>query len=259
MRFEKTAVFAGALVLLGAMATEASAQGSPWVELGCRKVSFNVDRDVLSVGRREGRFRSIRLHARGGDIEMLDVKVIYGNGEPEDVAVRHVLRRGGRTAAFDLRGWERNIARVEMFYRAIPNYRGRDAVVCVEGLPGRPAAAAPVPAPGPGAGAWVDFGCRTVSFNVDRDVLRVGRREGRFKAIRLHARGAPVEILDVKVIYANGQPDDVPVRHVLRRGEYTQALDLKGWERRIAQIEMFYRAIPNYRGREAVVCIQGLQ
>ena len=44
-------------------------------------------------------------------------------------------------------------------------------------------------------------------FGKDRDSIRVGRREGRFKAIRLHARGADVELLDVKVFYANGEPE----------------------------------------------------
>jgi len=256
MRFEKAAVFAGTMVLLGAMATDVSAQaqGSAWVELGCRTVSFSVDRDVVRVGRKEGRFKALRVLARGGDVEMLDLKVIYGNGEPEDISVRHILRRGGRTQAFDLRGWERSIAQVEMVYRAVPNYRGREAVVCVEGLPGYGRSAAPA-----SAGAWVDLGCRTVAFSVDRDILRVGRREGRFKAIRLNARSGDVEILNVKVTYANGEPDELQVSHVLRRGGYTRALDLRGRDRNIAQVEMFYRSLPNYKGREAVVCVQGLQ
>ena len=40
-----------------------------WVELGCQKVSFRSERDVIRVGRREGRFTAIRLFARGGDVE----------------------------------------------------------------------------------------------------------------------------------------------------------------------------------------------
>ena len=66
----------------------------------------------------------------------------------------------------------------------------------------------PDPARVPAAN-WVELGCQQVSlFGKDRDSVRVGRREGRFKAIRLHARGADVEMLDLKVIYTNGQPDD---------------------------------------------------
>ena len=75
-----------------------------------------------------------------------------------------------------------------------------------------------------------------------------------------------VEMLDLKVIYANGQPDDVSVRHILREGERTRPLDLKGWERAIDRIEMVYRTninpvniIAKQRISTATVCAEGLQ
>jgi len=180
--------------------------------------------------------------------------VVYGNGQPDDIPVRRVLRRGDRTNPLDLRGADRVIDRVEMVYRAVPNFRGREAVVCVEGL----AQAAPPPPP-PSAGAWVELGCKQVAlFGRDRDTVPVGRREGRFKAIRLHVRGADVEMLDLKVVYANGEPDDIPVRHVIRQGERTRPLDLRGWERSINRVDMVYRTIPNFKGL-ARVCVEGLQ
>ena len=135
---------AGALVMAGALATEAAAQrrdddrrgggDRDWVELGCQKVSFRAERDVVRVGRREGRFTAIRLFARGGDVEMLDLKVIYANGEPDDIRVRHILERGERTRPLDLRGRERSIDRIELVYRALPNRRDREPTVCIEGL-----------------------------------------------------------------------------------------------------------------------------
>ncbi|KAB2915268.1 MAG: hypothetical protein F9K29_13360 [Hyphomicrobiaceae bacterium] len=64
---------------------------------------------------------------------MLDLKVIYANGEPDDIRVRHFIRQGERTRPLDLRGWERAIDRVEMVYRTVPNFKGV-ATVCVEGL-----------------------------------------------------------------------------------------------------------------------------
>ena len=57
--------------------------------------------------------------------------------------------------------------------------------------------------------------------------------EGRFKAIRLMARGNDVEMLDLKVVYANGAPDDIPVRSMIRQGSHTRPLDLRGRERAI--------------------------
>ena len=85
----------------------------------------------------------------------------------------------------------------------------------------------------------------------------MGRREGRFKAIRLAARGNDVEMLDLKVVYANGEPDDIPVRSLIRQGSQTRPLDLRGRERAIQQIDMTYRSRPNFRG-QATVCAEGL-
>ena len=106
---------------------------------------------------------------------------------------------------------------------------------------------------------WVDLGCKQVNFiGADRDSIRVGRREGRFKAIRLQAKGNDVEMLDLKVIYANGAPDDIPVRAMIRQGTRTRPLDLRGRERAIHQIDMVYRKPLNFRGL-ATVCVEGLE
>jgi len=143
---------AGALALASTLATDALAQRGErwererergerergyrgeWVELGCKEVSFRVDRDVLPVGRQEGRFYAIRLYARGGAVEMLNLRVIYANGDPDNIAVRHILDRGERTRPLDLQGRARSIRNIEMVYRALPNRRDREPVVCVEGL-----------------------------------------------------------------------------------------------------------------------------
>jgi hypothetical protein len=128
---------AGAFALAGTLTTDALAQrrGEEWVELGCKAVSFRVDRDVVPVGRREGRFYALRLYARGGDVEMLDLRVIYANGDPDDIRVRRVLERGERTRPLDLRGERaRSIQRIELLYRALPNRRDREPTVCIEGL-----------------------------------------------------------------------------------------------------------------------------
>jgi hypothetical protein len=129
---------AGALVLAGTLVTDAGAQRGErerdWVELGCKEVNFRVDRDVLEVGRREGRFRAIRLYARGGDVELLGLRVIYARGEPDEYRIRYILERGERTRRIDLRGRARSIDSVEMVYRALPNRRDREPRVCIEGL-----------------------------------------------------------------------------------------------------------------------------
>ncbi len=134
------AAIAAALVCTGLVATDAEAQRRDrdggrdrWVELGCRQVSFlGADRDTIRVGRSEGRFKAIRLTARGNDVEMLDLKVVYANGAPDDIPVRAMIRQGTRTRPLDLRGWERSIRQIDMIYRKPLNFRG-SATVCAEG------------------------------------------------------------------------------------------------------------------------------
>jgi len=141
MQFKKLAVLASALMCTGLAASDVLAQGRDndrragrWVELGCQQVSlFGKDHDTVRVGRREGRFKAIRLHARGADVELRSVRVIYTNGQPDDLPTRHFLRQGGYTPPLDLRGWERAIDRVDMVYKTVPNFKGI-ATVCVEGL-----------------------------------------------------------------------------------------------------------------------------
>jgi hypothetical protein len=91
-----------------------------WVELGCQQVSFiGRDRDTIRVGRREGRFKAIRLKARGNDVEVLDLKVVYSSGAPDDISVRSRLRAGGQTRPLDLKGRQQAIDRVEMVYKSL--------------------------------------------------------------------------------------------------------------------------------------------
>jgi hypothetical protein len=103
-----------------------------WVTLGCRDVNWAVDRDVIRVDRRDGRFSAIRLRVAGNDVRILDLKVIYGNGAPDDISVRAVIRAGQTSGPLDLKGRDRAIDRIQMIYEARRNFRGR-ATVCVDG------------------------------------------------------------------------------------------------------------------------------
>ena len=107
-----------------------------WVDLGCQQVSVRGrDRDTIRVGRREGRFRAIRLAARGNDVEVLRLSVVYGNGNPDELDVQRVIRSGDRTEAIDLKGRDRAIERIDVTYRQRPNFSGR-ATVCAQGMLG---------------------------------------------------------------------------------------------------------------------------
>lgn len=129
MRLGQATVVAGALASLALVPTAAQAR---WEQLGCQKVGFMVDKDIVRVGRGEGKFRAIRLKVSGNKVHMLDLKVIYANGAPDDIPVREEIRAGGQTKPLDLKGDRRAIKQIEMAYRSQPNFKGQ-ATVCVEG------------------------------------------------------------------------------------------------------------------------------
>jgi hypothetical protein len=87
---------------------------------------------VIVAGKDAGRFRTIRLTVKGNDVFMRDLKVIYGNGDPEELRVHTLIRAGTASNNLDLKGDRRGIARVEMTYQARPEFTG-GAEVCVEG------------------------------------------------------------------------------------------------------------------------------
>jgi hypothetical protein len=245
-----------ALALL-VMAMPASARDGRWELLGQKSVGFGVDRDVVTVGAKDGRFTAIQLRVKGNDIELLDIDVIYGNGQRDDLQVRSIIRAGSATRAIDLKGQNRVIDRVVLKYRSRPNFRGQ-AVVEVWGLEPRlegrgPGGHSPVFGfRGAPASKWEQLGAQSVDYQVDRDVIRVGRKDGRFKRILLRVEGNDIELVDIKVVYGNGQRDDLSGRRVIRAGGHTGVLDLKGDARVIDRVELVYRSNPNIRGRARV-------
>lgn len=245
---------AGAVaLLLTLMIAPSQAQRGPggdrWVNLGEKSVGFLVDRDILRVNQkadwfdREGPFRALRFTAQGNDIEMINVRVVYLNGFAEDFPINQRLR-ARQSITVDLRGERSYIQHLEFVYRSRLNFKGQatlriDAEAVRRGPPG----------PGPGGPRVELLGSQKIGFKVDRDVLRVGRKEGRFRRIALRAIDNDIEILDLKIFYGRGPADDVQVRRVLRAGQRSDPIDLRGNEPRVIdRIEFVYRARPNFRG-----------
>jgi hypothetical protein len=225
-----------------------------WELLGEKKVDRRGDRDTIRVGRKEGRFEKIALEVKDNDVEINDLKVFFLRGPPQDVQVRERIREGKRTRPIDLQGGDRGIDRIELVYRT--RGRGERATVAVYGLKG--GGRGDGRGDGRGAG-WEELGCGNVGIKADRDSIKVGRREGRFSAIQLRVSGNKVNILDLKVIYGRGPPDDIRVRSEIRDGGETRPLDLKGERRVIDRVEMTYK-IPlgiNLIKGPARVCVFG--
>lgn len=229
-----------ALSAIGLASPQASARD---VLIGSTSYEARPIRDTINIGGREGQFRGLRFDVRQSDVEVLEFRVVYGNGSSEDFRVRQFFRAGTSSRVFDLAGRQRAIRQIIVTY--VPSGPARIQFYGVEGGGGGVTA------------NWEQLGCKSVGFLIDRDVIQVGRQDGRFRALRLEVSESPVEFFDLRVVFGNGVKQDIRVRELIRPGERTRPLDLFGENRGIARVEMVYRSIPGFKGK-ARVCVSGL-
>jgi len=223
-----------------------------WEELAQSSVGFGVDRDVIRVGRREGRFSKIAFEVLNNDVQIREATVFFDRGPPQKLAVNEFIRAGARTRPIDFAWGDRFIDRIEFVYRSRPSPRGR-AKVIVYGL-------RQLPPPPPPVARWEELGCSKVGIKPDRDSIRVGRREGRFSAIKLAVRGSKIELIDLTVVYERGPPDQLQVRKKIGDGDETPPLDLRGERGRVIdRVDITYRQTLglNMIKGPATVCVLG--
>ena len=103
---------------------------------------------------------------------------------------------------------------------------------------------------------WVELGCKSVGFLVDRDILRLPS-PGAFGALRLRTAGYDIEMLDLGVSYTGGRLDRYRIGQVIPSGGRTNAIALRETQRPITQLELVYRtrALSTQKTR---LCVDGL-
>jgi hypothetical protein len=97
------------------------------------------------------------------------------------------------------------------------------------------------------------LGEREVDFRADSDVIEVGRREGSFERIRIVVRGAPIQLRDMKVIFADDSVFDPVSRDRILREDSAYVFDLPGQRRIIKRITFQYRSIDRREGKATVL------
>lgn len=249
MRFALRAMVA-AIVLgtTGLLPAMAQAREFP---IGSITYETRPEREVINLSGREGEFRALRFEVRQADAEVLDLRLVYANGQTEDIRVRQVFRAGSSSRVIDIANWRRGVKQIIITY--LPKGPTRIVFFGVDGGGGFN----PPPPPPPGPGNWARLGCKEVRFLVDHDTLKVGR-DGRFAALRLKVKHAPIEMYNLRVTFGNGAVQELRVREVILPGGTSRPIDLVGINRGIDRIEMIYRSIPTSKGT-ADVCIDGLE
>lgn len=226
----KTIRIAGSLFLLLSIGQAALAQRDYRRDfLGQAQVDGLRDYDRITVGRREGRFQGIQIRVGGAPVEFQRVVVNYANGASEEIELRNRIPAGGESRVADLRGNDRAIRSVDFWYSRASRQAGLRPRVYLYGVDY-------VRRPGP----WEYLGQSRVDGRRDHDRIAVGRTEGRFQNIQIRVTGAPILFERVVVHYANGASEEVSLRSRIPAGGQSRPIDLRGGDRAIRSVEVWY-------------------
>ncbi len=210
------------------------------VMFGYQNVGFGIDRDIIKVGGDIGKFDRIRLRVIGNDIHIKSLKVVYVDGDSQDIAVDAVVRANTRSKWFDLKGG-RFIREIAMTYQSRPDLKGQ-ARVEVTGQ----YAPAWLGATGEGRKynqGWVLLGAQTAGFTgYDRDTIFIGRNEGGFSRLRIETKDRAITLREIRVKYFDGPDEVFTMNERVDPDRPYGPLEFKGGKASIKAIEAKYRS-----------------
>jgi len=91
-----------------------------WRLMGDAWVAGQFEREIIRVGKYEGRVARVMLVVTGSNLEVADVVIQFGNGQRWSPGLRHSFGDGSRSRAIDLPGHVRFIRGVELVHGAVP-------------------------------------------------------------------------------------------------------------------------------------------
>ena len=119
------------IAVLCALLAPAFPADAAWRVLGVIKVDKGLDRDEVDVKSGRG-FKHIKLKADAADVELKSLHVVYGDGEIDKIEARRVLRAGSETLPLRLRGGDRVIRKVILWFATAAG-ESRKAIVTIYG------------------------------------------------------------------------------------------------------------------------------
>jgi hypothetical protein len=257
-----------AKVSIYAKNTKASPSGkrpdmTGWTLLGGQQVGGRKDRDSFTVGKYEGKFDQVQLNVLDSDLELLDMTIVFANGERWSPKVKHSFKEGSRSRAIDLPGNDRTISKVELTYANtagggkayVEVYgRARKNPLPPNGNPGPLPPNMPPPVAFDPTG-WTLLGTQGVAGNRDRDTIRVGKKKGGFDQLTMVVTDSDLDLQDFTIVFTGGQKWSPRIKHTFKEGSRSRVIDLPGKDRTITRIELLYANLPG--GGKAKVEIYG--
>jgi len=124
----KTIAKIGGLFLLTVLFSFTIVSEHNWTRLGSKKVSFGLDKDVIAVGRQDGKFTKLKFVVIGAPVNMRKVTVHYANGTNQVLPMKFTFSRNSKSRTIDLAGNKRIIQKITMWYDTKNRARQRATV-----------------------------------------------------------------------------------------------------------------------------------
>jgi len=99
-----------------------------WVKIGKRVVNMKVDHDEIPVNANSGVFTKLKFKVNIAPILVKNIKIIFGNGESENIVLNRKFAAGTESKVIDLPGNRRVVKKIIMNYKSFPGY-GKAVVV----------------------------------------------------------------------------------------------------------------------------------
>jgi hypothetical protein len=224
-----------------------------WALLGEQTVQGKRDKDVILVGKYEGKFDQLQLVVLDSDIELKDLTVHFGNGEKWSPALKHSFKEGQRSKVIDLPGNNRTISKIELLYANTPG--GGKAKVAVYGrdkkaAPQLPPNGNPGPLPPTMPAAfdskgWTMLGEQSVDGRRDKDTIKVSKYAGQFDQLTMVVLDSDLELRDFVIKFGDNDKEkwSPNFKQVFKEGQRTRVIDLPGNDRVIKKIDLSYANI----------------
>jgi len=105
-----------------------SVQQHNWERLGSKKVNFGIEKDVIMVGRQDGKFTKLKFVVNGAPVNMRKATVHFANGSTQNLALKVNFSKNSKSRTVDLVGNKRVIQKITMWYDTKNRARNRATV-----------------------------------------------------------------------------------------------------------------------------------
>ena len=235
-------------LLLVTRAAAAEPSDGRWIMLAETRIGSGLETSSIEVAPAGLAYGRVRLTTTAAELFVQELRLYFADGEMQRVLRDTQLAGRAPSEAYAVDGGPRRIERIEVTFKGRSRSAHRDALVSIwaEGAPLDTAETAAMD------DQWLLLGKKLVGANVGHATIAVGRHAGRFESIRLEVQRSDVAFHDIRVIYLDGEVDTLAVRRLIRAGDASPPLALRGQAQFIREIELVQEANPN-NPTEAIV------